>query len=65
MRQSILALCLAGLLASPAFSETAPKQSPGNEMETAKCSDILDLFAAADPAGAKDEKGLAAKGVAG
>lgn len=60
MRKSILVLCLAGLAASPAFSETVPKQSQGNEMEAGKCSDILDLFAAADPAGAKDKKGLAA-----
>lgn len=60
MRQSVLAACLLGLLAAPAFAESAPAKSKGNEMEAAKCGDILDLFAAADPQAAKDKKALLA-----
>lgn len=53
--------CLAALFASIAIAATEPAgRSKGDEMAAAKCASILDLFAAADPQGAKDKKALAA-----
>ncbi len=60
MRKSLLVACLLSLLMAPAFAESVPKKSQGNEMESAKCGDILDLFAAADPKASKDKKALLA-----
>lgn len=59
MRKSIFIACLMSLSITPILAGAA--QTPkGNEMESAKCGDILDLFAAANPKDAKDKMALRA-----
>lgn len=61
MRKTMITTCLMALLSTPSWATSTPeKPSKGDEMTQARCGDILDLFAAADPKANKDKKGVRA-----